>query len=361
MKQLWGTAGLFIAAMVTSTCTDNASKALTSPCASEIGRWNQLPGLATPGDAHLACIYVEGVAGYRRIQAGSLPRWDDLFKHILHDGVFEKDTLVIPARFEEATGFSEYTAAFREGAKWGLIDTSGAIQVQPTFDHIGELPSNHDNESFREGLAPALKNGQWGYIDHKGNWVIAASYAAAQKFHEGLAFVKRTKKDRWGTINCKGEWVAQTDFASVTPFFEGFAAVLTSRDGWGYADRQGDLLNIQDEAIQGGFEEAYAFSEGLAAVRFAPGTWGYLDQAGKVRHHDKVTYAQGYSCGLAAVEINGKWGYLDKEGNMAIQPKYLHANGFLELPNLGPCARVEDESGTHYIRNDGSTVLTGLE
>lgn len=361
MNHLLGIAALLFICMTTSACTGPPSDTTTSPCKTEIADWKRLPGLAAPGDAHLTCLYNEGVAGYRRILSGSLPRWDDHFKHIFHDAVYIKDTVAIAARFEEATAFSEYVAAFRDGPHWGLIDTNGVIQVQPTYDYIGELPTNLDNESFREGLAPARKQGQWGYIDHQGKWAIAPTYAAATKFHEGLAFVKRTRKERWGIINCRGEWVVHTDFDAVTPFFEGFAAVLPSDNGWGYCDRQGDLLDIQDETVTAGFEQAYAFSEGFAVVKIGKGMWGYLDRQGKIRHRGAYTYAQGYTCGLAAVEVNGKWGYLDTLGKMVIPAQFLHANGFMELPKLGACARVQDETGTKYIRPDGSTITTGLE
>jgi hypothetical protein len=361
MNHSLATTALLLLTLVTSACSSPATKELPSACTTASSRWHQLPGLAAPGDAHLEAMYFDGLAGYRRILSGNLPRWDDHFKHILHDNVYGKDTIIIPGRFAEASGFSESIAAFREGAHWGLIDTLGVVQVAPTFDHIGELPANLDNESFREGLAPARQNGLWGYIDRRGKWVIPASFYAARKFHEGLAFVKRTPDDRWGIINCQGDWVAQTDFEDVKPFFEGFAAVMTTSQGWGYCDRAGVLLKLQGEDRPGAFDEAYAFSEGYAAVKIGADAWGHLAPSGQIRRYQDVTFAQGYACGLAAVEIKGKWGYLDKQGKMAIQAQYLRANGFRELSGLGPCARVATEDGIHYIRPDGSTIVTGLE
>ncbi|MCR8706378.1 WG repeat-containing protein [Campylobacter sp. W0066.2] len=45
--------------------------------------------------------------------------------------------------------------------KWGFIDTSGKIAIEPKIDNV--------KLDFREGLAEVNLNGKWVYIDKKGN------------------------------------------------------------------------------------------------------------------------------------------------------------------------------------------------
>ena len=47
--------------------------------------------------------------------------------------------------------------------KYGSINQSGAIVIQPMFDSAFD---------FIDGLAVVTVNGKWGYIDKKGNWVL---------------------------------------------------------------------------------------------------------------------------------------------------------------------------------------------
>jgi WG containing repeat len=47
-------------------------------------------------------------------------------------------------------------------------------------------------EDFSEGLAPAMQNNLWGFIDSKGKFIIQPKYSSVEKgFHRGIARVKK--------------------------------------------------------------------------------------------------------------------------------------------------------------------------
>jgi hypothetical protein len=100
--------------------------------------------------------------------------------------------IVIPAIFHRApTSFSEGLAAVElTPGKWGVIDLSGKMVVQP-FDEVSP---------FSEGLA-AFNNksfnkwdGLYGFIDKTGKTVIRAQFVYARPFSEGLACVSFPSK-----------------------------------------------------------------------------------------------------------------------------------------------------------------------
>src|SRR4051812_14853451 len=77
--------------------------------------------------------------------------------------------IVIEPRFAWAEEFSEGLAAFEnEDGKHGYIDETGKVVIEPVFDNWTE---------FSEGLAAVSVNFEWGYIDKTGKWVIQPQFA----------------------------------------------------------------------------------------------------------------------------------------------------------------------------------------
>ena len=58
---------------------------------------------------------------------------------------------------------SESRAAFsKDRNKWGCLDESGKVVIEPQFDNAGD---------FDSGLAQVEVQGRLGYIDHTGKYV----------------------------------------------------------------------------------------------------------------------------------------------------------------------------------------------
>ena len=77
--------------------------------------------------------------------------------------------IAIAAKYDEAQDFTDGIAVVRQGAKKFFIDKTGRAPFL--------LPSTvTDIGMFNEGLAPVKIDGKWGFIDKKGNVVIAPQY-----------------------------------------------------------------------------------------------------------------------------------------------------------------------------------------
>jgi hypothetical protein len=262
---------------------------------------------------------------------------------------------------EKAESFSDGLAmVFDKGKGCCYLDKTGKIAL--SFDSIGRA------ESFSEGLAPATyirkKTFQgWGYLDKTGKFAISPNkeFYGAYNFSEGLARVQVDGENgKWGYIDKTGKFIIKPQFDYAWDFSEGLARVnmggklpaskseyeyvskkksetsymarAFTGGKWGYIDKTGKII------IKPQFNTAENFSEGLAAVRktnrflrkinlfFFPGSTfghkcGFIDKTGKFAFttpwYDEM---DGFSGGLAWIDIRGKYGYIDTTGKYIWEP-----------------------------------------
>jgi len=227
----------------------------------------------------------------------------------------DKAGKILDLNVDSSFTWSEDLAIFMMGSKYGYINASGKIVINPQFKW---------STDFREGLAVAqLDNLLYGYIDKKGAWVIPAQYDYAWNFEDGIACV-RTKAapgaQAWaglsGYIDRSGKFVIEPKFSDARPFAEGLAyARLPNGQGGGYIDKTGNFV-IQPNPQ---FSQAYDFSEGLAQVQTQG--FGYIDKTGKIVIPVQFSGADLFSGGLAEVSLGDNMrGYIDKEGHYVWNP-----------------------------------------
>jgi hypothetical protein len=189
------------------------------------------------------------------------------------------------------------------GGKYGFIDTTGRIAVNPQYD---DTVSNPNADPFPEGLAAVCigctspfdnktSNGKWGFIDPDGKMIINPQFNWVQPFSEGLAaacvgdrcdLVGPQSNAKWGFIDRTGRFVISPQFSAVGPFSEGLADVCVGVMGAsrcegkeGYINRNGQFI------INPQFEMAYPFHRGLARITITEGVetkTGYIDKTGRV-------------------------------------------------------------------------------
>ncbi|MCL6508436.1 MAG: WG repeat-containing protein, partial [Bryobacteraceae bacterium] len=145
--------------------------------------------------------------------------------------------------------------------EWGFVDTTGKWVIDPQFEFVG---------NFADGLAPVTVGGRTGYIDQKGRFVVNPQYDLGDEFSEGYAMFSSGNK--FGFIDRKGRVMAEATFLGASHFSEGLAPIKTV-DGWGFIDRTGKMV------ISPQFDTAESFENGLARVTI--GNYeAYIDKAG---------------------------------------------------------------------------------
>lgn len=160
--------------------------------------------------------------------------------------------LKIPSDPCPPIGFEGGVAVRRLNKKSWLIDTTGKALSDDSYDQFGKT-EGIIGRLIGEGLIPVERGSLWGFIDTRGNNVIAPQFNEVGHFQEGLAVVK-----------CKTGHLA-------------------------YIDRQGKIK------LDENYEQAGQFKDGLAIVANDQGTY-VINQTGK--HLFDATGIESYSEGL---------------------------------------------------------------
>lgn len=259
----------------------------------------------------------------------------------------ETGKVVIQPKYEFALEFSEGVAAVlvaNPDSKWGFIDTKGQFVIPPQIkcETIVNWPS-----PFSEGLATFYEGDSIGYINRTGQVVIRPQFEHTCPFSGNQAVVLRGGQKF--IIDRSGKTVMGPLYVGLGCFSEEVVA-FNSGHGWGYMDRQGKIV------IPNRFEFANEFSEGLAAVK-VNGECAYINKTGKtVIPPFPCELAGEFKEGLAKLEIKPlSWGYMDKTGKFPIPPQFTNAEDFSE-----GLAHVEVGYKHEFIDQSGRMVLSSV-
>jgi hypothetical protein len=124
--------------------------------------------------------------------------------------------------FQRGGEFSEGLAPVCVGDKWGFIDTSGTMVIEPQFDSPAGYRSPdfylRTENGFHEGLAAVALDHKVGYIDKTGAFVVAPQYTYGGRFLGGFAYVAtEAAKVPYGLIDTTGRVVYRSSTAPGTP------------------------------------------------------------------------------------------------------------------------------------------------
>lgn len=224
------------------------------------------------------------------------------------------------------------------GEKWGYIDHKGRYVVNPQFT---------DCSLFSDGLALVrASNGNVGYINSKGKYVIEPKYKNGTDFSEGLAFVVR--EDGYPEcINKNGEIVfSLKDAKYVGGFSEGRACYRANNLKCGFVDRTGKVV------IAPQFEAVDDFHGGLALVYNSERKAGYVDKSGKLVIRYQFDLAGSFSDGLAAFSNGESTGFISPKGKYIINPQFDDAASFSD-----GLAAIEQGDMYGFIDKKGKIVI----
>lgn len=228
------------------------------------------------------------------------------------------------------------------GDKWGYIDQSGKIVINPQFSTAS---------FFNEDMAVVSINDKYGYINKKGEYEITPTYKSAAIFSEDIAWVVK-EGGAPTAINKKGEELYTLKEAEyVYTFNEGVVCFSISDPNkengslYGFADNKGNII------IPPTYQNAGFFSEGFAAVGNNEGKYGYINKKGIVVINYQFDIADGFENGKAVVSIDGAYGVIDTEGKFIINPQFdmMRADGDLYFVEVGDKYGWCDKKGKFVI------------
>jgi len=163
----------------------------------------------------------------------------------------------------------------KDGKYFGGSDYEGNMILPSTYDYLG---------FFKEGLAVAVVNGRYGFIDKGNNVVIDFKYDNVYDFEDGRAIVELN--ELMGVIDRTGKAIISIDFKDIGIFSNGLI---------------------------------YALKDSL---------YGYYDKSGAIRIDERYEEAFSFNNGVAKVQVEGKQAYIDVLGNYIVKPLYQEVRFF---------------------------------
>jgi hypothetical protein len=148
--------------------------------------------------------------------------------------------IVINPQFDDAQPFFNGLSAVKVGKQTGYIDKAGKITINPQFDKA--LPFSD------AGLALVVLNNKVGFVDKSGKYVINPQFAAQRvradwqtlftltsdigriSFSEGLA-PAQVSEGNTGYVDKDGNFVINPQFGLALPFYGGMALVIPKESG----------------------------------------------------------------------------------------------------------------------------------
>jgi hypothetical protein len=308
-------------------------------------------------------------------------------------------TLVIPARYDETSHFSEGLAAVNYRGRWGYIDTTGqkVIDFQfkaawPLSGNVGRalnfdgtwtlvyrdgrqihLPQDIDEVyDASEGLMRFKKNFRTGYLNSQGEIVISPEFEQGWDFKGWTARVRINEKE--GLIDTTGQMILPAEFDRLHDPDQGWVPVkkgalhyyvnlyskTTLKDDWSHVDgfhhgsaivsQAGSKYMIDTSGQQiSGFFQSLRYAGSGRWVYENDGKFALCDASGTVLCAFEYDQINNFSEGYAVYLKDGYYGYLDLQCLQFTPPQFGLAWDF-----SGGFARAAFRDGIAYIDTSGT-------
>ncbi len=239
------------------------------------------------------------------------------------------------------------------GARWLVLDADHKPANDPVIRDLTGYRVVRDT-----GLVSAAQasNGRWGYLDAKGQWLVAPQYDMARAFApDGLARIQLGGK--WGYLGPDLKVRIAPQFDEAEGFSNGMAAIRKGKL-WGYVDTSGTVVVPPSYELAGRFAK-----NGLARVRKHDKDLGFIDRTGKLIIRASYDYALDFGVDdvTPAHVKDGDdvlTGLIDASGNWVLKPKYNSIESF-DGQQLAAVRKTWSQIG--YINTQGKEVIAPRE
>ena len=181
---------------------------------------------------------------------------------------FAKRTKTL-TNFDKISYFSEGFAAVKRDNKYGFINESGKIIIEPIFQEV--WPFNH-------GLSAVKINYQWGFIDTTGKFIVDPKYDETQgfdSFNGKYAIVVKNKK--YGLIDRSSKFIISPKYQFL--FLEDENVLLANI--MNENERKTGLINLKEQWLTGNIKVEFGYFGGYVKIMGEEGYGMYKLKNGK--------------------------------------------------------------------------------
>jgi hypothetical protein len=254
-------------------------------------------------------------------------------------------------------------ARVKLNGKWGLIDKTGRLVVEPFCCEIcdfscgmaafSDVPVQRNRKLYQRPIEDFYGRqdkqleyssdycgyclGNWGFVDVNWRIAIPARFKRVRNFSENMAGVSEGAK--WGFLSNDGCFAIQPRFEAVGDFSGGLC-VAKLNGKYGFIDRRGEFV------IKPSFSYLWDFSEGLACAEIDK-KYCFIDRTGEIVISPIFDSAEDFVGGVAQAELNGKSCIIDPSGSVIFTYSSA-ANGL--------CPNREEKVGSFI---DGVALVSG--
>ena len=247
---------------------------------------------------------------------------------------------------------SRITTAIKDG-KYGLIDQGGKTVVDFVYDSIEPLHNDNGKVNAYKVTQGQLENNgeKFGLLDRYGKTIKQLGEIEPQTLYEDYKLIKVSKKNNrddsdqygflYGLIDYDGNIVIPVENTNIWGLSEGIVAAQKAEDQNGYYDINGrEITDFKYIAVS-------LFSEGFAfASSFTGGVWTHevINKNGEVMFNPS-NWSGGFYGGIAQIEA-GK--FIDTNGNIIIDNPEWTAGPELNRQNYKDDGRFIVSDGENY-------------
>lgn len=266
------------------------------------------------------------------------------------------------AQFDAIGAFDEYGYALvQNNGKYGMIDRTGNVVIDPDMDAIQIGGAQHYPASNYYGCYMVEKAGESGFFLVDQQQIIWMDndqlFFGIPHYYTGqYCVVYSSDHNNYNLLDRKGDTVF-VDWVQGKVFVFADGSVVTTDNQIGtltYMGQNGEIiytLHLSTDAIFG--------TEDLIAYRTAEGKWGAIDKMTGSKLLEPIyqyVSERGLVDSRLLLEYNDKYGYADRSGEIVIPFQYDDAEDF--SCNL---AKVETENGYGFIGTDGQYVIRPVD
>ncbi len=209
---------------------------------------------------------------------------------------------LIPLKLEYASDFENNYALIEVDSGKGMINTLGATVIAPIYTWL---------EPFNEyGISRAKNDTAYGLLDKNGSQILPFEYDRIGFFSEGLAVV--SKNGKYGYVNTKGEFVIDLKF----DFIDQVMVWGEMRNGKAkfYRDNKyGIIDSLGKEVFPAIFQDVgdYKKEEWVAVKKREK--WGYSNSNLRLMIPYKYDFAQSFLNGYGLVKMEDGFNFINEK------------------------------------------------